>query len=73
MTAKSQKLYQEQLKLTKWFSWITAFCVALLAASYFWFHSMLALVLGLMFGPIFLFLTIVYGALAVSSKLRMTK
>ena len=73
MTAKAQKLYKEQLNLTKWFGIITAICGLLLAASYYWLHSMLILVIGAMFGPIFLLLTLVFGGLAISSKVKLGK
>lgn len=73
MTAKAKKLYQEQLNLTKWFGVVTAFCALLLAASYYWLHSILLLVIGVMFGPIFLLLTVIFGALAIASKLKLGK
>lgn len=73
MTAKARKLYQEQLNLTKWFGIITGVCALLLAASYYWFHSILLLVIGVMFGPIFLLLTLVFGGLAIASKVKLRK
>lgn len=73
MTAKAKKLYQEQLNLTKWFGIVTGFCGLLLAASYFWLHSILLLVIGVMFGPIFLLLMLVFGGLAIASKVKLGK
>ncbi len=73
MTAKAHKLYQEQLNLTKWFGIVTALCALLLAASYYWLHSMLILVIGIMFGPIFLLLTLVFAGLAIASKIKLDK
>lgn len=73
MTIKAHKLFDEQVKLTKWFAILTLVCVGLLAASYFWFHSILLLVIGAMFGPIFLLLTLVFGGLAMATKIKLSK
>ena len=71
MKSVSKKLYKEQIKLTKWFAIITGICLLLLVASYFWLHSMLVLVIGAMFGPIFLLLTLVFAGLALATKAKL--
>lgn len=73
MTIKGKKLYEEQTKLTIWFAILTGICLLLLTATYFWWHSVLLLTAVLMFGPIFLMLTLVFGALAISSRMKSGK
>ena len=73
MIGNRTKLYREQLKLTLWFAIITAVCTALALASYYWMHSMLLLVIGAMFFPVFALLTVAFGAIALANRFTRRK
>jgi Co/Zn/Cd efflux system component len=73
MIGNRAKLYREQLRLTLWFALITAVCTALALVSYYWIHSMLLLVIGVMFGPIFALLAVAFGAIALANRLSPRK
>lgn len=73
MIANQKKTYKEQVKLTAWFGIITVICAILIAAAYYWVHSVLMLAIGIMFGPIFALLTLIFGVLALVNRISLRK
>lgn len=70
---KTEKMFHEQLRLTKWFAIIAGICGLLVLATYLWLHIFILLVIAIMFGPIFFFLTLVFGSFALASYLKLKK
>lgn len=68
MIKRTPKLFREQVQLTKWFAIITAVCALLGLAGFYWLHQILLVVIGVMFGPIFLILTVIFGLMALVTK-----
>lgn len=73
MIANQKKTYKNQLRLTAWFAGITLFCLALMAVSYYWLHSILLLAIGVMFGPIFGLLTVIFGLMALVNSIAIRR
>ncbi|MEN9608450.1 MAG: hypothetical protein RLZZ06_381 [Actinomycetota bacterium] len=73
MIRNQKKAYQEQLKLTRWFAIITLICAGLIAAAFYWLHAVWLLAIGIMFGPIFAVLTVIFGLLALGNRISMRK
>lgn len=73
MTKKSVKTYQQLLKLTLWFFLFTGLSVLSLFAGFYWFESVLLLSAGIMFGPIFALLTVIFAARTTVASIRIRK
>lgn len=73
MTKKRVKTYQQLLKLTMWFFLFTGLSALSLFAGFYWFESVLLLAIGIMFGPIFGLLTLIFGVMTVASLFKPGK
>lgn len=68
-----EKLHRQQLRLTMWFAIVFGICALMLVATYFWLHVFMLVVIAFMFGPIFLFLTLIFGALTLNTLAKLKK
>lgn len=73
MTKKSVKTYQQLLKLTMWFFLFTGLSALSLFAGFYLLESVLLLSAGIMFGPIFALLTVIFALLTLFSWLSLRK
>ena len=73
MTKKSVKTHQQLLKLTLWFLLFTGLSALSLFAGFYWFESVLLLAAGMMVGPIFALLTVIFAVRTIVSWLRIRR
>lgn len=73
MTKQSVKTHQQLFRLTMWFFLFSGLSALSLFAGYYWFQSVLLLAAGMMVGPIFAILTVIFALRTIISWLRIRK